>query len=297
MLVSRLVAFGLSMSLLAAPAMADVKTGADAWNRGDYEAAVKEWRPQAIKGNADAQFNLGQAYKLGRGVPADPKLAGEWFLKAAQQGNLQAEDNYGIIAFQYGDRQKALPYLQRSASRGEPRAQYLFGTALFNGDFVKKDWPRAYALLTRASAAGLKAATANLAEMDKFIPLDQRQQGLALARQMEEQEPSRIAQPRLAAPASKPGPKPRLAAAAATAPMGAGSWRVQLGALDSEALARAQWARLKSRIGALSGLQPSYEQAGAFTRLRAGPIASKAAANSVCAAAKAAGQPCFPVAP
>ena len=295
----RLLFISAATSLLAVPAMADVKAGTDAWNRGDYGTAVKEWRQPAINGNAEAQFNLGQAYKLGRGVPPDPKLAGEWFLKAAQQGNVQAEDNYGIVLFQYGDRQKAFPYLQKSANRGEPRAQYLVATALFNGDFGTKDWPRAYALMTRAAAAGLGSAATSLAQMDKFIPLDQRQQGLALARKLEEQGTIRVATP---TPAAKPtkvvSAAPKLAPTVArTSPGTGGGWRVQLGALDSEALAKAQWTALKGRIGALSKLQPSYEKAGPFTRLRAGPIGSKAGATSVCAAAKAAGQACFPVAP
>lgn len=299
MMGSRLLFFGLAASLFAAPALADVKAGTDAWNRGDYGTAVQEWRQPAINGNPEAQFNLGQAYKLGRGVPADPKQAGDWFLKAALQGNVQAEDNYGIVLFQYGDRQKALPYLQKSASRGEPRAQYLIATALFNGDFVSKDWPLAYALMTRAAAAGLGSAATSLAQMDKFIPLDQRQQGLALARKMEEQGSIQFAQPAPAAKTAKvASAAPKLTPPAAKAATGAGSgWRVQLGALDSEALAKAQWTKLSGRIGALSGLQPSYEQAGPFTRLRAGPLGSKAAAASVCAAAKAAGQACFPVAP
>jgi cell division septation protein DedD len=305
---------GLAASLYAMPAMADVKAGVDAWSRGDYPAAVKEWRQPAMDGDADAQFNLGQAYKLGRGVPADPKLAEDWFRKAALQGHVQAEDNYGLILFQNGDRQKALPYIQKSAGRGEPRAQYIIATALFNGDLIEKDWPRAYALMTRASASGLGAASASLAQMDKYIPLEQRQKGLAIARDLEQiasrpltgQEPVTNASARPAAAArneglsaSKPvaaAPKPK-PEKAVPAPATGGRWRVQLGALDNEARARAQWTTLKGRIGALAGLEPSYEKAGPFTRLRAGPIASKAAAEQVCASAKAAGQACFPVAP
>ena len=55
----------------ASPALADVRAGVDAWQRGDFATAVKEWRPLADKGDADAQFNMGQAYKLGRGVPSE----------------------------------------------------------------------------------------------------------------------------------------------------------------------------------------------------------------------------------
>jgi uncharacterized protein len=170
---------------LASPALADVKAGVEAWSKGDYNAAIKEWRPLAIKGDADAQFNLGQAYKMGRGVPPDLKAAEQWYAKAAAQGHWQAEDNLGLVMFQNGDRERAMPWLEKSATRGEPRAQYILGIALFNGDVVGKNWPRAYALITRASASGMPSASRALAQMDQQIPIEQRQQGLAMARDME----------------------------------------------------------------------------------------------------------------
>ena len=90
---------------VAAPAGAQaVKAGVDAWTRGDFAGAVAQWRGPAVAGDADAQFNLGQAYKLGRGVPLDPALAESWFRKAALQGHPQAEDNYGFALFQAGHR-------------------------------------------------------------------------------------------------------------------------------------------------------------------------------------------------
>jgi uncharacterized protein len=193
--------FALAGAMLtASPALADVKAGVEAWGRGDYPTAIKEWRPLAIKGDADAQFNLAQAYKLGRGVPRDLLQAEDWYRKAALQGHVQAEDNYGLAMFQNGNRQQALPWIEKSAARGEPRAQYILGTALFNGDMMTKDWVRAYALMTRASASGLAPASASLAQMDRYIPLDQRQKGLSLARDME------LAVNRVAAP---PMPDPR----------------------------------------------------------------------------------------
>lgn len=170
------------------PALADVKDGVDAWGLGDYKSAVTEWRGPANAGDADAQFNMGQAYKLGRGVPMDLAKAEQFYKRAADQGHLQASDNYGLILFQNQRRKEALPYLQTSANRGEPRAQYVLGTGHFNGDFVQKDWIRAYALMTRASAAGLPQATSNMAQMDKYIPLDQRRRAIELAGQMEENE-------------------------------------------------------------------------------------------------------------
>ena len=290
-------------ALVASPALADVKSGVDAWQRGDFAAAVKEWRPAADRGDADAQFNLGQAYRLGRGVPADLRIAQSWFQKAAAKGHEQAQGNLGLILYEGGKRREALPWIRKAADRGDPRAQYVMGIELTNGDLIAKDWPRAYALMTRAAAQGLPAAARSLGQMEQFVPADQRQKGIALARQMERGVPASsgaILTPTGPAPAPvaiarAPAPAP---APAQRAPVAAGAgWRAQLGAYGSPAAAQAQWVSLSRRIPALGGLRPSYEKAGAFTRLRVGPLGSRAAADKVCGAAKAAGQACIPVAP
>lgn len=178
-------ALAAGAALLAMPALADVKAGVDAWSRGDYKKAIAEWRGPAVEGDADAQFNLGQAYKLGRGVPVDLQMAEQWYGKAAQQGHPQAEENYALALFQNNRREQALPWLQKASGRGEPRTQFVLGTMYFNGDVVKKDWVRAYALITRASQAGLPQASQSLAQMDQYISLEERQQGLELARKYE----------------------------------------------------------------------------------------------------------------
>lgn len=196
----------LAASMLAAPAHADVKDGVDAWQAGNYQAAVAEWRPLALAGDADAQFNLGQAYKLGRGVPADMAQAEAWYRRAAKQGHLQAEDNLGLILFTANRRAEAMPFILNSAARGEPRAQYVLGTAHFNGDLAPQDWPRSYALTKRASDAGLGIASARLAQLDNLIPLDQRQRGLAMLPEIERgEQQARLAAVNAAAP---PVPKP-----------------------------------------------------------------------------------------
>lgn len=172
----------LAGAMLAAPALADVKAGVEAWQRGDYRKAVAEWRGPAVAGDADAQFNMGQAYKFGRGVPADLAQAEEWYRKAALQGHPQAEENYGLALFENGKRLQAVEWLEKAAARGAPRAQYVLGTMLFNGDAVTKDWVRAYALIVRASAQGLPQASTSQAQMDGYISLQDRQKALELAR-------------------------------------------------------------------------------------------------------------------
>jgi uncharacterized protein len=162
-----------------------VKDGVDAWSRGEYETAVKIWREPAVRGDADAQFNMAQAYKFGRGVKQDLAIAADWYRQAASRGHLQAEDSYAHLLHYQGKVADALPFLGKSADRGEPRSQYLLATELFNGVNVKKDWVRAYALMTRASSAGLAPASRSLAQMDQFIPFEQRQQGTVLAGDLE----------------------------------------------------------------------------------------------------------------
>lgn len=198
-----------ALATAAMPTLADVKSGVDAWTRGDYRRAVEEWRGPAVKGDADAQFNLGQAYKLGRGVPADLPVAEGWYRKAALQGHEQAEDNYGLALFQNGKRGEAKPWLEKAAARGEARAQYVLGTMLFNGDGAPKDWVRAYALTLRASQAGLPQAGQSLAQMDRYISAGDRQRGAELARTMETQVGRPALPPEEVAAASPPPPSPR----------------------------------------------------------------------------------------
>lgn len=181
----RLAGAMMVAAAIAAPAAAaGVKDGVDAWQRGDYAAATAIWRPLAENGDADAAFDLAQAYKLGRGVPTNLAQAKTWYGKAAQGGHTQAAANYGLLLFQDGDRKSAMPWIGKAADAGDPRAQYVLGTALFNGDLQGKDWPRAYALMTRAAAAGLPQATTSLSQMDQYMSPDDRQKGLQMASQM-----------------------------------------------------------------------------------------------------------------
>lgn len=322
------IAIAAFLALAAQPAFADVKAGVDAWSNGDFGGAVKEWRDPAKKGDPDAQFNMGQAYKLGRGVKQDFNMAADWYQRAAKQGHLQAADSLGHLYHYQGKVKEALPYLEGSSARGEPRAQYLLATELFNGVNAPKDWVRAYALMTRASAAGLPPASRSLAEMDKHIPLDQRQQGVVLAGEIEKSSaqvrsaqiagfpintkaPVTIAQ-KVDVPPSKPIAAPDNAAPGfpgAIPPIGgeesappakpskpavkaaapvSGKWRIQLGAFGSEANAKKLWSSLQSKVGGLSTASHYLVPAGNVSRLQAGPFASRADADTMCTKVKAA---------
>ncbi|GAA4039458.1 hypothetical protein GCM10022281_20420 [Sphingomonas rosea] len=290
--------FVLGLSLLAASAplpAQSVRAGIDAWTMGKPEQAVAIWKPLAAKGSADAAFNLGQAYKLGKGVPADLAEAQRWYEQAARAGHAEAQTSLGLLLFQNGNRVAALRWLKGAADAGEPRAMLVYGTALFNGDGVPEDRVRAYALVSRAAAQGLAPAKATLSEMDQLIPLEERQKGVVMAQQLATGSGPKAA--------TKPGAKAAPVKVASTAKpvvvappsvttpaSGGGAFRVQLGAFRDSASAQKLFASLRPRLG---GAGMTLVPSGTMTRLQVGPYPTRAAASSACAALRP--QPCFPV--
>jgi len=316
------------LALSASPLSADVKRGVDAWSSGDFDSAVSEWRLPAQSGDADALFNLAQAYRLGRGVTADIDRASQLYAQAAQKGHVKAADNYGLLLFQQGQKQAAMPMIRAAAERGDPRAQYVLGLTHFNADYAPKDWVRAYALLTLAQGAGLPQASSALKQMDQYVPLAQRQEAQVLARELEGEAsrrraaqlaavdlgqgnptpqssaqtapviappaPVRVAE---AAPKSVTGPvrvpeSVRPAPARIQSPARSGDWGVQLGAFGVASNADRLWGRLSSNP-ALAGTKKALIKAGGVTRLRAIGFSNRADASRACAKLKSQGQACM----
>jgi hypothetical protein len=91
----------LSIVCFVVPAWADYKAGEDAYNRGDFATALREWRPLAEQGHAGAQYYLGVLYDFRKGVPQDFAMAREWYEKAAAQGHAGAQNNLGGL-YEFG---------------------------------------------------------------------------------------------------------------------------------------------------------------------------------------------------
>jgi len=83
--------------LAAVPAVADFQTGLEAYKKGDFVGAAKEWRPEAEEGDAPTQYNFGLLYLDGRGVPQDPAEAVKWFRRSAEQGYTEAQHDLGAM--------------------------------------------------------------------------------------------------------------------------------------------------------------------------------------------------------
>ncbi len=263
-------------------------------------SAIEALRSAASAGDAEAQYKLGQSYQLGKGVTQDVDMAIMWYRRAFAQGHALAGDELGFALFSHGERKAAMPFIERAAARGDPRAFYLLGTAHFNGDLATRDWPLAYAQTARAAEAGLPAAKSNLAMMDQYLlPADR-----AKADAIEATLPPlrRVASVPVASPApapvpaAAPPPPPVVAAAPAPRPASSrahGNWKVQLGAFGSADHARLAWGRLGKKVGALGSLDQRVVAAGAVWRLQAGGLASRADASSFCGKVRAAGGDCL----
>lgn len=168
--------------MVAAPLHAQsVSAGIEAWQQSDYTKAVAIWMPLATKGDADAQFNLGQAYRLGRGVPTNVAAAKTWFERAAAQGHVDAQTTLGLLLFQNGDQIGGLKWLKKASDQGEARAMLVYGTALVNGDGVPQDPILGYALVSGAASQGLAPAKQTLDQLDQMMPAADRKRALAMA--------------------------------------------------------------------------------------------------------------------
>ncbi len=135
--------------LLGVPSYsADFNKGLTAAQSGDFATALKEWKPLAGQGDADAQYNLGLMYLNGWGVPQDDKEAVYWYKLAAEQGDAKAQYNLGVM-YDVGERvtqddKEAVRWYTLAAEQEHAKAQYNLGVMYALGEGVIKDYVYAH---------------------------------------------------------------------------------------------------------------------------------------------------------
>lgn len=194
-----------------ASAQGEFDAGMFAYLRGDYAAALEQLLPLAQRGNADAQFFLGQMYEEGQGVQRDPAAARRWYRAAADQGQGDAlnalarldeaqgiarqapgqgnreaargqkdESSAGslddaIAAYEGGDYAAAASRFEALAEAGSERAHYYLGLLYENGLGVAQDYAAAARHYREAAQFGDGEAQFNLAalyETGRGVPQD-----------------------------------------------------------------------------------------------------------------------------
>ena len=158
----------LAMLLPICPAWGGFDEGFQAFISKEYAKALAEFRPLAIKGNAQAQRFLGVMYRRGNGVPRDGKQAAGWYLKAAGQGDGLAQSALGEM-YEDGeegvqrDEAAAADWYRKAAEQGIARAQNFLGGMYFDGrGGLPKDDDRAVILFRKAAEQGNVSAQFNL---------------------------------------------------------------------------------------------------------------------------------------
>ena len=130
----------------------------DAYAAGDYELALKNWRPLAETGDAPAQVNLGVMYSQGHGVVQDDKEAARWYKLAADQGYSPAQWRLAIM-YKTGtgiiqNYEEAFKLYKLVAEQGDAYAQNALGFMFSNGFGVPQDNVKAYLWFTVAGDSG-----------------------------------------------------------------------------------------------------------------------------------------------
>src|SRR5689334_13987732 len=82
---------------VAATAYADIDEAFSAIDKGNYAEGFRLFRECAERGDAEAQYMLGEMYYDGKGVDQDDQQSVQWTRKAAENGLTEAEVFLGYL--------------------------------------------------------------------------------------------------------------------------------------------------------------------------------------------------------
>lgn len=139
----------------------------------------------AKKGNAEAQFKVGEMYETGFGVNKSMKEAETWIQKAADQGHETAD--FKLLYWDMrkngkkGDNKAQYNDLVFKAEEGNGQAMYYVGKLYAEGVGVRKNYDKALDWLNKATFIGVLEA-----EREAVVVREAKQRALAQARRKEE---------------------------------------------------------------------------------------------------------------
>ena len=156
---SRLVVASCCIWLLTVVALVSCQNAPD----------VATLRGLATEGDAAAQFDLGDRYFTGAGVPQDNGEALRWFRLAADQGHARAQASLGFM-YAKGegvpqDDGEAARWYRLAADQGYAAAQFSLGVMYRNGRGVPQDDGEALRWFRLAADQGQAGAQSNLGLM------------------------------------------------------------------------------------------------------------------------------------
>ena len=115
---------------------------------------------QPAAGGKHDSGGRGHRYADGLGVPQDIAEAAEWYRKAADQGDVKAQTNLGVMYYEGHevpqDYIEAAKWYRKAAEQGNAKAQFNLGLIYMKGQSVAQDYVQAHMWLNLAAAQGIK---------------------------------------------------------------------------------------------------------------------------------------------
>jgi len=208
-----LAALAITLSTLSFSSLSgDLKTGIYELNRGQFKAAMAEFKPLLEEGYApaqyqvammhkngwgikkssqkafkllelaadqhypDAQFELALMYTEGDAVEKNSKKAFELTKKAADKGLASAQFNLGVMYAEgtgtYRDYTKAARSYEKAAKQNYALAQFNLALMYFDGKGIEKSLKKSYIWNTIASKNGYKPAEQSRILDERKLPTD-----------------------------------------------------------------------------------------------------------------------------
>ena len=137
----------------------------------------------ALQGNAEAQFQLGIIYELGRGVPEDSAEASRWFRMTAFLG-IEVRRGRGVPQ----DYAESVKWWRASAEQGLGVSQLELGSSYAEGEGVLQDYVQAHKWYNLSTVSGKEAAVPFRDHLAKKMTSEQVAEAQRLATEWEPKE-------------------------------------------------------------------------------------------------------------
>jgi hypothetical protein len=181
--VMKQVIFVLTM-IFVVPSFAGYQEGIDAFDRGDYTIALKEFQTLADRNDARGQYALGVMHDIGTGIPESLEEAAKWYRLAAEQGYADAQNNLGVL-LENGEGvssnfEEAMEWYLAAAESGNRDALNNMGVMYMTGVGVRRDFVKAF-MWFHVAGKGDPAAASNKKFLIKRMTPDEISQAERLA--------------------------------------------------------------------------------------------------------------------
>lgn len=144
----------------------DFEKAGIAFDKNDYETALKYYKSSADKGYSEAMFQVGSMYYYGDGVAQSNQEALKWFQKAADKGNTNAYILMGTIYIVLNQLEDAFKVYKKAADKDVDMAMHMVGLLYLDGKGVAQNTAEAKIWFRKAADKGYEKSKSILQEIE-----------------------------------------------------------------------------------------------------------------------------------